>query len=1841
MNTTSLIARGLRHVATLLLLCVFLPAAIAADTDGDGVDDAADCAPDDATLATVHRYYFDRDGDQQGALGDPAELCSTVPFPGSVLWHGDTDDADADVRTEMVPRGERVFGLDFFDSDASGTPVLPYVDELGVQALAVKVHWLLLESAPGVFEGPEMAMLDIVRDVALAAGLRINLTVAVPSPYGLVLPPDLAQDFYAGARRLDDATMVERYTALLDAVHARLGDVELTSLQLGYDVDQLIADAPVASLWDDFGRFVDAAASHARGLWGASLRIGLTASAAGLLDPVTGPILEQLNTHTDLVSFTYAPRSEDYEVPAATMLADDLGAVLARYPGRALAMPAVSFPSAPATGSSQTRQSQFLAALFDFWDAHAGQIGYVGLYRLFDRAPAQVDAALASGLYEVAVGDEARAAAWLRSPGLRRYDDGSAKSAYQVLRTELFARGWDAFIAPTSRSYRLAIGSFAHDQLPDAPLDDAVLDEVYADIAARADMVVHHFDRGVPWSEALADDFTSALPPYSAHLLDTWAKLRARQPAGHAVAVAVNPLGVPRDRLAPYWGNGEGFYLGADGEPVGTGVIEDYVERLLPPPFDTLALDAPAVRTAYTNYVKRVIDYFQPDYIVTGLEVNLLAASGDASAVDAYVSLQRHVYEALKADPAYADVPIVASFAAEFFLDDAVGVPMLIDNLNDPALEAAHFAAFDAVEPWVDVIGLSIYPVKTRYGADRLPAFFFEQLYARLGARSDKRFAITETGYPSRTVTVGDLVIRGSPTRQQRYFDLLFSAASRFDRLDFVTNFVARDITPYMDRLRERAAADPPLESAALVDFYQYFEFIGLADPLGNPLPAATLFSQTRDLTYTGGTGAGSEQVEISSPDGRINARFGIDGSGHLYHEVTRDGVVVLEAAPLGLVVDGVDIGSAADGLSNTLPVEVDETFATRGGRSSSRDHYRESIVSVSRGAPGAGVLEIEVRAYDDGVAFRYRVPGSGARLIGGEATSWRLPADSTVWFQTNTTNYESFYFRGRAGEIGDAIGFPLTARTGDGPYVLLSAAGAAGWSGMTLRAELGSRTLAARFPDDTDWTVAGGSTGPWRFAAIAGDLDALVNADLLDRLSPAPDPTLFPDGPASDWIRPGKALWSWWSDEFSGYRYDVQQRYVDEAHAMGLDYVVIDAWWELGFASEGQDAFARLATLVDYAHTDGRDIDLWVWKNWFELLEDTPRRAFFDAVANAGAVGVKIDNVLGQGSNAAASRSVRETLLRDAAERGLMINFHGMPHPAGLSRTWPNQVTEEGFAGLEVNGLVWDEGLFAPASHNTTLPFTRFVLGPGDYTPVTFDARKTGGTTFAHQLATAGVFASPVMHFADDPDFLRQPANVQDLLTAMPTTWDETRVLAPSAIGELVVMARRDGTDWWLFALNGDENNGRQFEADLGFLGTTRYDAVLAADDTATSFTRSELSGVGAGDAPLAVDLLPGGGFVARFSAVPATRSFRMGSTALPPNTNEGWGELFTRLATDTDVIVQSFQEGVPWNEALLSDNLADYPASVRQLVEWQHYLLTTYTPGHDVYLMVNPIDVRYDRKAPYWGETSNMPLPPPWDSYAFDHPDVEQAFINYLTALIETFQPRFVAINVEANIFLAKRPLEWQQFKTFNANVYDAMKARYPDISFFSTIQYEHMLGLHVESRALGEQLADTYPDVLLEESRALLAHSDAVAISTYPYMIVDNVGLSGDDNVVVASYFDSALDLRNGSGLPLMFEQTGYISEPLTTASGDTVDTDEQTQQNFLRYVLEFATAEQAALVSNFVAIDYGDFYGTGAIEQTWASAGLYRQDLSEKPALTTWRAFFDRPYTPDSAPTAIEP
>lgn len=386
---------------------------------------------------------------------------------------------------------------------------------------------------------------------------------------------------------------------------------------------------------------------------------------------------------------------------------------------------------------------------------------------------------------------------------------------------------------------------------------------------------------------------------------------------------------------------------------------------------------------------------------------------------------------------------------------------------------------------------------------------------------------------------------------------------------------------------------------------------------------------------------------------------------------------------------------------------------------------------------------------------------------------------------------------------------------------------------------------------------VVGPITTPWRVVLVGRDLDALVNSDAIPSLNPPADPRLFPQGMRTAWLRPGRAVWRYLDgpsieqrpDEAADARdrrvFEVIKDFSRLAGELGFEHQVVEGQWRRFSEDELRDLVA---------YSKDRGVSIWVWVHSKDQQDAGERRKLFARLHAQGVAGIKVDFF---DHEAKETIDLYQAILRDAAEQQLMVDFHGANKPTGEARTWPNEMTREGVRGLEYRRTpAW-------AEHNTTLPFTRFLAGHADYTPLVFGERRKD-TTWAHQIATLVVFTSPVMIYGANPQsVLENPA--RDLIRTIPSVWDETRVLPPSALGELAAFARRSGDRWFVGVLNGPAP--RALELDLGFLGKGRYRALLARDkgEDAGALELEERD-VASGDM-LTLSLRSGGGFVARFS--------------------------------------------------------------------------------------------------------------------------------------------------------------------------------------------------------------------------------------------------------------------------------------------------------------------------------------------------------------------------------------
>jgi alpha-glucosidase len=604
-----------------------------------------------------------------------------------------------------------------------------------------------------------------------------------------------------------------------------------------------------------------------------------------------------------------------------------------------------------------------------------------------------------------------------------------------------------------------------------------------------------------------------------------------------------------------------------------------------------------------------------------------------------------------------------------------------------------------------------------------------------------------------------------------------------------------------------------------------------------------------------------AKDVVLESPKTKLRLVVALE-NGRLTHCETLAGASVVEPSPLGIIVDGTDLGQGAT-LDGVEHYTTDTRYPWHGVHSEAVDRSNGARLRF-RHAASKTTFTIDARVFDDAVAFRVLVPGSGRR-VPDAAISFRLPAGSTVWFHGARDHYEGLYARKALADVAadEWAGPPLTFRLPkDAGYASITEAALSGYAGMMLQADghggfherLGHAVPASypyvlRYGEENAKRLAtaaaldGPIATPWRVVLVGPDLNSLVNSDAVHNLAAPPDPRLFPQGLATPWLRSGRAVWRYLDGGESSF--EGIKEFSRLAGELGFEHQIVEGQWTKWSDDQIRD-------LTAYSKEHGVSIWFWIHSRDHRVAEE--RQKLFARLHDLGVAGIKMDFF---DHEAKELIDLYQAVLADAAAAQLLVDFHGANKPTGDERTWPNEMTREGIRGLEYRSTP------AFAAHNTTLPFTRFLAGHADYTPLVFGDRRKE-TTWAHQIATVIVFTSPVMVYGAHPkSLLENPA--ADVIKSIPSVWDETRVLPPSEIGGVAVFARRSGERWFLGILNGPE--ALRVRVPLSFLGPGAYRAKLLKDvpEQAAAVAIEERSATAT--ETLEIALPAAGGFVARFT--------------------------------------------------------------------------------------------------------------------------------------------------------------------------------------------------------------------------------------------------------------------------------------------------------------------------------------------------------------------------------------
>ena len=611
----------------------------------------------------------------------------------------------------------------------------------------------------------------------------------------------------------------------------------------------------------------------------------------------------------------------------------------------------------------------------------------------------------------------------------------------------------------------------------------------------------------------------------------------------------------------------------------------------------------------------------------------------------------------------------------------------------------------------------------------------------------------------------------------------------------------------------------------------------------------------------------------LQSPGGKYNFVFE-QKDGRLTYRLDYAAKQVIEEGELGVNIDNHLVESAmgipvdnSNVWTNGMEVtsvdrrSEDNTWKTVYGEYAQiRDRYNEMTIHLLKGGKhqdGGGtaydkrqqyLLDIIVRAYDEGVAIRYHFPEATNGLfmhITDDLTSFRFAPGAEAyhyaWAQAHANKVK--LLKSEAAWKDEAER-PLTLQLANGLYAAIGEAALTDFVRGKLKLKADNELQMAMF-DSADIITA--YDMPWRFIMVGEKaIDLINNKQMVLNLNA---PCQIQD---ASWIKPGKA--------FRVCRLDMKtcMEGVDFCVDRGLQYIELDAGWYGPEMKMSSSALKVLETrdidmpkLCQYAKSKG--IGVWVYVNQRALYQELDQ--LLPLYEKWGICGIKFGFVQ---IGSQEWTTWLHNAVKKSADHHIMVDIHDEYRPTGWSRTYPNLMTQEGIGGNEE---------MPDAEHNTILPFTRFLCGPADYTPCYFNGRVKN--TKAHQLAMPVVYYSPItfLYWYDLPNVYKGEKEL-DFWKYCPTVWDESKALQ-GEIGEYIVQARRSGNDWFVGAMNGLQARDITLNTADFLQKGKKYQVEIYNDNPALN-TRTKVSTVvqtiKAGKM-LKLHLQPSGGAALRFS--------------------------------------------------------------------------------------------------------------------------------------------------------------------------------------------------------------------------------------------------------------------------------------------------------------------------------------------------------------------------------------
>ena len=607
-----------------------------------------------------------------------------------------------------------------------------------------------------------------------------------------------------------------------------------------------------------------------------------------------------------------------------------------------------------------------------------------------------------------------------------------------------------------------------------------------------------------------------------------------------------------------------------------------------------------------------------------------------------------------------------------------------------------------------------------------------------------------------------------------------------------------------------------------------------------------------------------NKTASVASPDGKNSIQFEIIDGVPLY-SVNHAETSVVNPSKLGFVFKDDDTFNSGFSIADVKTSSFDETWEQIWGEKRFiQNNYNELVVTLQEKSGAKRKLEVQFRAFDDGVALRYVFPEQGISdsiFIMDECTEFNLASDGDSWWipAYRDNRYEYLYEKTRISEM-DTVHTPVTFQSDNGLYLSLHEANLVDFASMTIAQIEGSSLKCDLVPwsDGVKVKTTAPFKTPWRTIQIAEKPGDLITSYLILNLN---EPNAMTD---VSWIQPHKYLGIWWGMHISKYTFWESEKhgastknskmYIDYCQKLGIDRLLIEGWnkgWTPAWYENAMHMFSFTQSTDDFdleevvKYGDSKGVKLIGYHetgsnliNYMKQIDEG--MALYQKMGihdiKIGQVGSRLNMV--EWHHGQFGVNYYRYVLKKAAEYQLAVNFHEPIKDTGERRTYPNMMSREGARGMEYDA--WSDG--NPPDHALKLVFTRMLSGPMDFTPGIFDIYQKQGfngrrvhTTLAKQLAYYVTLYSPIQMLADLPDnYDGHPAF--QFLKDVPVDWDDTKVLN-AEIGEYITTVRKDrkSDDWYLGSMTNEK--AREFTVNLDFLDEGNYEAQIYADAPGTTW--------------------------------------------------------------------------------------------------------------------------------------------------------------------------------------------------------------------------------------------------------------------------------------------------------------------------------------------------------------------------------------------------------------------